>query len=276
MGAAMSISAKPVSPSINTGATHYPDHLWLLDEGSGTNLDDKGGGTAADMTIVGSDVVWESDATHGWILKANAGNTTSYAHVNTNVGASSAICVAFIARVGATPATGRIYLGGLGRQSTTAVYACSSITGNTGIHAVIYDDPTNPSQLDGYGTADWTDAADHLFVVKFQANGGEHSIDGAALQAVGSPTFDYSGASFDRFGIFARLGTAIVGPCPGDSTDPTRIIAVAAWVNDYATWDDTWMSGLYNSGDPWPALGVEAVTTQAFQYQSRLNPLLRM
>lgn len=84
----MTISAKPTSYSVNTGHSHCPDHLYMMDEASGTTLTDKGKTGGYNLTLTdtaaGSGPDWITDGTHGPVLDfvlAN-GDRASYSSVS--------------------------------------------------------------------------------------------------------------------------------------------------------------------------------------------------
>ena len=84
----MPIAAKPASYSVNTGHTHCPDHLWMMDENAGTTLTDRGKTGGYNLTLTdtaaGSGPEWITDGTHGPVLDfvlAN-GDQASYSSVS--------------------------------------------------------------------------------------------------------------------------------------------------------------------------------------------------
>jgi len=99
----MSVSAKPTSYSVNTGHTHCPSHLWMIDEGTGTSLVDKGSVGGLDMTITGAD--WIVDGTHGNVLDFVAANT-DYAEVAVSgLTGTHTICAMVYATLGSVTRT---------------------------------------------------------------------------------------------------------------------------------------------------------------------------
>ena len=67
----MTIGAKPPTYTVNTGHTHCPDHLWMIDEGSGASLTDRGKTGGYNLTLsatTGAGPDWVTDGTHGPVL----------------------------------------------------------------------------------------------------------------------------------------------------------------------------------------------------------------
>lgn len=77
-GAAAGVEAKPTVYGVDFGHSLCPDHLYMMDEGTGSTLTDKGKTGGLNLAITGAD--WTTDPTHGNVLDF-VGANTDYAQV---------------------------------------------------------------------------------------------------------------------------------------------------------------------------------------------------
>jgi len=254
----MAIAAKPVGASVNTGATYYPDNLWLLDEGTGTTLDDKGGGTTADMTIVGASVTWVADGTHGNILRAASGNTTSYAYADSALGATASILMVGLFRGNGSNPTAIFNPMGMASATLTGRYLTAQVA-TTGRWAVIADDNTNTPNTQ-FDSIDYHDGTVHMVAIKAQDDSLSISVDGGAWDTdLLTTTWDWASAGLGRVCLFGSIrGTvpSLQAMAPDASDGSYDAIAMWAYKDNWAAWDDAFIAGVYNSEDPWTAIGL--------------------
>lgn len=76
--AAAGVEAKPTVYGVDFGHSLCPDHLYMMDEGTGSTLTDKGKTGGLNLAITGAD--WTTDPTHGNVLDF-VGANTDYAEV---------------------------------------------------------------------------------------------------------------------------------------------------------------------------------------------------
>jgi hypothetical protein len=81
---------------------------------------------------------------------------------------------------------------------------------------------------------------------KFVDNSGGTSIDGAAWDL---DTGTQNWGTTENFAIGARCLDVKLNFLVPNASITYDVIAVMVWINDYATWTNTWISDLY--ADPW-------------------------
>jgi hypothetical protein len=266
----MAITAKPTTYTVDTGNAYAPTHLWMCDEGSGTEIDDKGTGTALKMTLQNSDM-WGTDGTLGAKITCVA-STSRYALGDSGTLFSSSVCLIVIA---ASTTNGNAdaneYV--MGFADTGAVGDRGGIITVNGAQTWQTDNTdaaTNNVQKTNSGT--FYDSSWHMLAMKFRSGTAVEccavSLDGAAWEVDASDTINAL-SNLDRYGLGARpTGTPVL---VFDGA------ILAAWVYEdptYTSLDDAWIAALY--ADPWQFLETSALTNQQPQFYRRPNTLLRM
>jgi hypothetical protein len=272
----MAITAKPTSYALDSGHAKAPTHLWMLDEGTGTAdaAQDKGTGTALHMDLQNS-AMWTTDAgdLESTCIECVSASTY-YAASNTgtvwDVSGGNVLMWAIVKTASSTaPASGEYAIGYGHSTDSTAYGGCRAV--GDGVSKRVYgiaDDGPNTRSTGAFALDVW-DQAWHLVAVKMRPSASSAvivncSVDGGAWNSATNTLG--TAYSLNRYG----LGCRPQGASPGGVFNG---LILAAGVHENATWtdwDDAWIASLYS--DPWQFL----TTTQAFQYQQRLNPLLRM
>jgi hypothetical protein len=237
----------------------------MIDEGAGTTLTDKGSTGSKDLTIVGAD--WTTDATHGPILDFIQANLDHAHRTETGsepvMGITTACTIALICRVLDTPASAEV-LAGVSDKSVDNVRYSMNIDATGDIMPAVCN--TTSLVDDNATAADLDDDVWHLAVFTFGDSTQSSSVDGAGYEAK-TMAANINDAAIDVFAIGGRITTS------SDFSD-VKIAAAAVWVNTELSSAE--QTSLWNTGDVWTAMGLSTVTIPAFQYQSRLNPLVRM
>ena len=264
-------TTKPAAGTYSlNGSAYQPDHLWMCDTGSGTSMSDQGAATAMTMTLQNADQ-WGTDGTLGSIITCIAA-TSRYALGATGTMFSSTGCLVVVAKSatnGNADANEYVFSAA---DSATNNGRCGIAAVNTAQTVQVFnldDVPTTAVQIHP-GT--FYDSAWHMVAIKVKTGTGVStcaiSLDGGAWVDDGTATIGTR--TLTRYGLGVRASSTLTQIFDGD--------IAAAWSYHeptYASLDDSWVSTLYNSGDPWSKF-LNTSTIQAFQYQSRLNPLLRM
>lgn len=245
-------TAKPASPSLDTGETHFPDHLWLLNEGTGTALEDDGDHTDHDLTCAGDTgggPDWGTDGTHGDILTFVPGNVDRCANssVSSLTGVQTSCAVTDV-----TAGTGARAIMAFSDNSTTNRYAESVIQGNEDVEARIRfgggSATTNAStQQPTFG---WD-----LICIRWDDTKIDWSLNGSNWDTDTSGTFTGLLAAINTVALGARIETSVGSAYEGS-------IAAAWWW--HADKDNTAISAIYNSGNPWPIIGVDVSAAATF------------
>ena len=266
----MAITAKPTIYTVNTGHAYAPTHLWMCDEGSGTEIADKGTGTALKMTLQNADM-WGTDGTLGAKITCVA-STSRYALGDSGTLFTDSVCLIVIA---ASTTNGNAdaneYV--MGYADTGAVGDRGGIITVNGAQTWQTDNTdaaTNNVQKTNSGT--FYDSSWHMLAMKFRSGTAVEccavSLDGAAWQLDGADTINAL-SNLDRYGLGARPTSLPVNVFDG--------AILAAWVYEdptYTSLDDAWIAALY--ADPWQFLETSALTNQQPQFYRRPNTLLRM
>lgn len=260
----MALSAKLTSYTVDTGDAMCPDHLYLLDEGSGTTAADSVG--TLDLTL-DSAGMWDTDATYGPILrfvsassqKALSGNTFSV---------SSGMCVVFIARsASATNPTVGQYLGGPGSTSA-GIYGGVRFDLTTGYLTGVVD--TGGSSNVRTVSTDYYDGTWRMYAMK--SNDATAADGMTSLSINGAAWIDNGGTGDQNLAQYNRFALGCTPQQTPNSFLDGDVLAAYVYTDDYSAWNDAWIASLY--ADPWQFL----ITTTTIwpQYQRRHNPLLRM
>lgn len=233
-------TAKPEPHSINSGATHYPSHLWVMAEGSGSTVEDEGGGGDYDLTITGAD--WAT-GTLGSQLDFVAAN--SDIAKNTSVSGESGTQTMCVVVRSATTNTAMVNMQ-LAEAADSDSYA----------RFYFGTDGDLTGQADHDAAAAITNASDqvldndtwHLACARFSETAVDLSVDGAAWEADSSGTLT---------GLMAALNCVSVGgECDSSPSQYMNgSIAAAMWWEGSKS--DADISAIYNSGDPWSVIGVD-------------------
>lgn len=249
---------KPVSYTVNTGHVKCPDHLYLFDEGTGTNAADQGAVGGLDITLTDAAMRTTADLTAGGDMSPviQCDNSPDY-HGNSATGLSvtSALCVVALVKPDSAtnPAATETCVSAAVSSNTTEFLHCRF--GTNGRLNAVYDD-TVIAQINRESDAtDFYDAAWHLVAVKAYESGSDvlirASVDGAAWSAATTGTGTTLPA-FDRIAVGAHAGLYSVNEFHG------QVAAVFVYLDDSASWDDTWIAAVYNAGDPWQFLSTAA------------------
>lgn len=250
----MPISAKPSVYTVDTAATHCPDHLWLMDEGSGTTLTDRGKTGGLDLAITGAD--WTTDATHGPVLDFVLANT-DYTQNDSVSGLSGTHTFGVVVYASAGSVTRTI--ASLCNSADFDQYVLMTMLGNESFEV---SSRYNSTQVNNNAGADLPQNVWSFAAFRFSDTTIDWSLDGSAWDVLG---VSHSGllAAINRLTLGYRNTTS-----PGSPYDDP--MCAAMWWK--ASKSDAEIAAI--AADPWQFLDTS--TTQFFQYQSRLNPLLRM
>ena len=261
----MALSAKPTSYTVNTGHAKCPDHLYMLDDSTAaTNCNDGVG--SLDLTADATSM-WNTDATYGQILRFVSASSQK-AISAASFSASTGLCMVFIAKsASATNPGANQYVGGPGSASA-GIYGGFLFYATTGYATGVVD--TGGSSNVRTVSTDYYDGTWRMCAVKSNdstaANGMTSvSIDGAAWS-------NNAGTGDQDLSQYTRVALGCTPQQTPNSFFDGDVLAWFVYVNDYSTWDNTWIASLYS--DPWQFL---TTTTTIFpQYGRRANTLLRM
>ena len=238
---------KPVSYTVDTAHAKCPDHLYLIDEGSGTTLNDRGSVGGLNLTL-NTDSVWSTtDLTAGGGTSPCIILTNDYAR-NSGLSFSSSIC--FVALVKSTSATNP--------ASSENIVSAAKSSNNTdfanlrlntsGFVTSSYHDSVAAATTKN-GATDVYDNTWHLIAAKMYQSGAAvvcaTSHDGAAWGTATGAGVTGLWSTLNRLCIGSHAGSSLSGYFAGE------VAAVLVYKDDSASWDNTWISEVYNSGDPW-------------------------
>ena len=253
----MSIIAKPTSYTVNTAHAKCPDHLFLMDEGSGTSLTDQGKVGGLTMTLANADMRG-SDALGAIITTVSATarhvTNTSYTPPSTD-----ALWLAIYKTTDATPPAAISTIISISVSAGDA-YGLLHLTATNGYGSMLYDYGTFASGNQTASTGRF-DQAWHM--IAGHVRGGTTvpikrlSEDGAAWQTSGNYTAtwpnDGGGSAPTRIGFGCRPITT-----PNTILNGS-LLAVMLWDDiGWGSVDDTWISDLYT--DPWQFLNTTPVS----------------
>jgi hypothetical protein len=237
-------TAKPTFTTFNSGATHAAASYWHVNEGSGTNLDDKAG--SRDLTLTTPD--WATDGTHGPVLNFVAANADIAAYTGLANGLTGTAILCAILDVPADPGSVAIMMSfGDSAAATNAAVRVQTtgIISATSVLATVVD--SSNSSFDVVATAGM-----NLVCLKISDSNVAVSMNGAA----------WHNNATTHTGLVASLDEITIG-AEGDNatsnwTELTPL--VAAWMYT-ADKDDAAIAAIYNSGNPWNVIGVETAPT---------------
>lgn len=247
--------AKPAcgSLSLDTGETHFPEHLYTICEGTGTLLNDDGSSvTDWDLTFAGGTGAgpdWDTDATHGTVLD----------FVDTNE----------------DEATNTVSVSGMSGTMTMCVFSERQADHTAAGAGVALADSSQSDRyikvLSGSNELAWTRA-------RFD-NGLQQDQGGSLTQDVwmmycgrfSDSTMDrsFNGSAWDtnvvsHTGLIASLDSVSVGVSPqlfGSDWFDDNLAAVAIWEGSKS---DAEISTIWNGGNPWPIIGMDLTTGPTF------------
>lgn len=246
----MAWTAKPSvgSYSLDSGSIYKPTHLWMFDQGSGVSQSDIGVGTALDATLINADQ-WSSDGEVGsFIVCSKTGGSERYAYSATGTLGGTNFCGIVIAKSASSVATTNEWLFGqsLSTSVATGPFFGLRFAGDEQVYCIGFDNTNTiaaPSEIGSSYDQQW-----HMIAYKVQDNAIGISVDGAAW-VTEAPTINFpfaSGSGPNRYSFGAKVDSSPDLPFAGKIT--------AAWSYEdgtYTDWDDTWISTLYNSQNPW-------------------------
>jgi hypothetical protein len=242
--------AKPALFSLDTGATHYPQHLGMVLEGTGTNLNDEIG--SWDLTLSGG-ATWGTDGTHGAKVILDGSNGIA-AFTGIANGLSGTITACFIVDVPADPGSVTIMVS-LGDSAAATNVASrvqtSGILTATSVLATVND--TVNTTFDVVAVAGW-----NLVCLRAKDDEVAISMNGAAWQVNGTT----------HTGIIASLDEITIGAEGDNSTSNWTAMEFIAWWFYTSAKDDAAIAAIYNAGSPWSAIGVVA-NTQSLKHNRR-------
>ncbi len=239
----MPISAKPPIYTVNTGHTHCPAHLYMMDEEAGTTLTDRGSVGVQNMTITGAD--WTTDATHGPILSFVQANT-DYCSYTSVSGLSGTITAAVI--VLGQAGTSTRHLVGFGDNSQLDRYGTLAYQGNEVLANLIRFDNT----VETFASAQALTHSDWDFVaLRLSDTSIDWSLNGSAW-TTNTPVASMAGlvASINTF----RIG-ALANSTPASPFD--KYMAAAMWWAGSKS--DAEIAAI--AADPWQFLNTTLPTT---------------
>jgi hypothetical protein len=246
-------TAKPdcAAYSVDTGATHYPDHLWTFCEGSGTSLADEGSGTTYNLTITGAD--WATDGTHGDVLDFVSANS-DYAQATVS-GLSGAQTICAVVKISTL---NTLYtVAALGDATTTDAYAYFGSGSDGDAFAQFRDSGGTESNATNTPI---DDGSWNLVCGKFQ-DSTEYgtSVNGAAWE-LDSTVSVSTVAALDRFSVGSNETAFTNNYLNGE-------IAALWWYESDKSSAE--ISAIYNSGDPWSVIGFAASDSVIYRRRDR-------
>jgi hypothetical protein len=238
-------TAKPATPTFDTGEALFPDHCWMLTEGSGTSLNDAcaeaRGTTQWDLTITGAD--WAVDGTHGGRLDFVAANSDRAGITAITAPAVHQMC--FYAKKATDPGAAQsIYTFG----DTSADTNIGLRVGTTGLLisrvtlAGVAESDTN--------AFDWVANSGTNF--QLICGGGSDTIiygKGATTGLESTVTTTTVAAALDKFTIGCELDNTSAQIC----TDMNVIFAFM-----YTSAKTNGQLDTVAVANPWPVLGIDA------------------
>ena len=232
---------KPNPHSLDAAETHYPDHLYVITEESGSTVEDEGSATDADLTITGAD--WSTDALGPYLAFIDA--NSDIAENTTTVSAfSGTVTICAIVRINGAQSTPSERFMQLADNSGTAQFTMQTTGGLGYLQSFAWDATTNntsegpPSITENVWNMVCARGSDSILDIS--VNGGAWDTEAHTLS-----------------GLFTNVDAIALG-CD-TSTDAAGCADVdisAAWIYR-STKTDAHISTIYNSGDPWPIIGVD-------------------
>lgn len=199
----MAITAKPSTYNVDTAHAHCPDHLWMMDEASGTSLTDRGKTAGYDLTFgatTGTGPDWTTDATHGPILNFVLANA-DFAEADFTAGLSGTHVIGVITKP-TTGTTARV-AASVCDSSQIDRYALLTWRADEKLEVSSrFDDTQSNSATTGTASGGWD-----LFLIRFSDTKLDWSLNGSAW-ATNTVTRTGLVASLNRFTLGARRTTS--------------------------------------------------------------------
>jgi hypothetical protein len=231
-------AAKPSSFVLNSGATYYPDHLWMVDEGSGTTLDDEIG--SWDLTLTGAD--WGTDPTHGPKLTFVAANSDRIQRTGLTLSGNQSWCGVW--KKGADP----------GATQSLMNYGDSAADTNLGTKVATTGVLVRAARQAGSG-ASGNSSYDLVAAASWQVvcGVGNDTTVGVSMQGA---NLSSTGHAFT--GLVASLDKFTAG-CESDNTldQCTDAELVALWTYEATLLNNTDLAAI-GVANPWPVIGLVA------------------
>lgn len=248
----MALSAKPTSYTVKPSGVYVPTHLWMLDELSGTSAVDRGLGTALNLSLVNA-AQWDTDALGACMITSVADDYQALSATGTvwNGSSGGLLLVAIFksdSNVGQDVAE---HLMQCANSASSTVYCglrnTGALSNELGSVIATADDASNVQRN---GATVW-DQSWHFVAGKIRVGTSTDccaiSVDGAAWDV--DPADTLGTLTLNRYCIGGRAGSIQTSQANG------RFLAAWAYENNtagaYTNWDDAFISGLYNGGDPW-------------------------
>ncbi len=241
----MPISAKPSVYTVNTGHALCPDHLWMMDENTGTTLTDKGKTGGNDLTFgatTGAGPDWIADGTHGVVLDFVLANQ-DYAEKTGISSLSGTQTIAVITK----PTAGTVNRTAAGLFDNTQIdrYAIMNWRSDEKYEVGSrFDDTQSNGATQGSATADWD-----LWLFRFSDTTLDWSLNGSA----------FATNVVARTGMIAAMNTFALGR--------KSISAPAAWFDDPMCAAMWWHGSLSDANamsvaeNPWVFLNLSSSAT---------------
>ena len=249
----MAITSKPSLYSLNTGSAYFPDHLYLFDEATGTTANDQGAATAADMSLTDS-AQWATDGTHGSvIITQTTGDRIARSSTFGSTLTSGCLIAVIKGGTDATPETAvdtnpavNCHPMNFGDASSVGNYVGvrfktdGNLVGLYESAGVLTQSVNSAGDVYQFATNGWAmvamkfDTATQAWATSWNGAAWQGSSSGGSLTGV-----------IDNITVGCRSGAGESGLFNG------LIAACWAFVDDYSTWNDTFIASVYNSGDPW-------------------------
>lgn len=249
----MAITTKPAPGSYTVNEAHAkcPDHLWMLDEESGTVAADKGKAAGKmDMNLDNADM-WDTDALGPVVVTNNSGPRRGFSDTGTFPSSS----VVFVAYVKST---------NVGASSNETPFSAGNDTvsnQNMTFMRGQADEALDSAHYDGTNTrvadsgTDFYGQTWRMIATKAKANGVAASVDGGAwVETTSASSFpSAAGSPPNRYGL-----GVLADSTPGNEYNGS-LLAVMVFHDLYDTADDTWIADLYD--DPWQFLNLGGGTS---------------
>ena len=232
---------KPEPHTIDAGETHYPHHLYVLNEGATSTTEDDGSSTDADLTITGAD--WSTDAFGPYLQFIDA--NSDFAENSTTVSAfTGTVTMCAVIRINGpqgTPSERFMQI----TDASAVNQLTMQTTGGLGYLQGFAWDATISNTSEG--PPEVTDNEWNMVCVRGSDSILDISINGSAWDT----------ESQGLTGMLTGIDTiALGGDRSTDAAGYADIDILAAWIYR-ATKTDANMVTIYNAGDPWPVIGVD-------------------
>jgi hypothetical protein len=228
--------------TIDNLEAHYPDYLFLIDEASGTSVEDYGGATDCDLTISGAS--WTSDS-YGNYLSFDGSNDEAANATCTGFSATTVTQCAIV-KIATPPGVTQAIVG-VYDASDADQEAVAKVTpgGGEGRASVVDDAAASFDLNDSQPTT--ADNNWNLVCVRQSNTSNDISINGSAWD-----TATWAGTA-----LLTGIDTISLGSRKRSSTDKYLLGNIlAAWVYESSK-TDAQIAAIWNSGNPWAVIGVD-------------------